>query len=295
METVSKMAKLCMAAFGLCLLLAAPIAAAVDPRIAIPADLSGLELTEGVAHEVSAMSVQAGDESMMLQARLTSGGGLINLPIRWKLSRMGFGGGVVAEGESAAFAAPARPGDYVVEIEYGFARIVQEIELPANEQLTVTFILDVGGLRVLSKIDALTLPYGSAMTHAVYSASGPSRGRLLTRATLPGELLRLPAGFYRIESKLGPGNATAETEVEVKAGVLSTVEIGHKAGVAQFTTPAADTAWTVRDFTGRAVATVTEAISELILQPGTYRVEQGVRSTAFTVEPGQSVGVVLPE
>jgi hypothetical protein len=295
METGTKMAKLCGAAFGLCLLLAAPVSAAVDARLAIHPDMNGLELTQGLAHEVMAMAVNPGDEAMILQARLTSGGGLINLPIRWKLSHMGFGGGVVAQGESAVFAAPARPGNYVVEIEYGFASFVQEIELPQAEQLTVTFILDVGGLRVLSKIDALTLPYGSAMTHAVYSASGPSRGRLLTRATLPGELLRLPAGFYRIESTLGPGNATAETEVEIKAGVLSTVEIGHKAGVAQFTTPAADTAWTVRDFTGRAVATVTQAISELILQPGTYRVEQGVRSTAFTVEPGQSVGVVLPE
>lgn len=289
------MAKLCGVAFGLCLLLAMPVAAAVDARLAIHPDVTGLELAEGVAHEVSVMPVEPGGEAVMLQARLASGGGLINLPIRWKLRHAGFGGGVVAQGESAAFAAPVRPGNYFIEIEYGFARIVQDLELPEGEQLTVTFILEVGGLRVLSKIDALTLPYGSAMTHAVYSASGPSRGRLLTRATQPGELLRLPAGFYRIESKLGPGNASAETEVEVKAGVLSTVEIGHKAGVAQFSTPAPETAWTVRDFAGRAVATVTDAISELILLPGTYRVEQGMRSTAFTVEPGQSVGVVLPE
>ena len=66
METGLNMAKLCGAAFGLCLLLAAPVSAAVDARIAIHPDLSGLELTKGVAHEVSAMAVPAGDEAMML-------------------------------------------------------------------------------------------------------------------------------------------------------------------------------------------------------------------------------------
>jgi hypothetical protein len=295
METGAKIAKRCVAAFGLCLMLAGPCLAAIDARMALQPELNGLALAEGVAHEVSAMAVPSGAEAMILQARLVTGGGLIKMPIGWKISHKGFGGGVIAEGESAAFAAPARPGEYVIEIDYGFARIQQDVELPQGEQLTITFILDVGGLRVLSKIDQLTLPYGSAMTHAVYAASGPSRGRLLTRATVPGELLRLPAGFYRIESSLGPGNATAETEVEVKPGIMSTVEIDHKAGVAQFTTPAGDSAWTVRDLAGRAVANVTQAMSELILQPGTYRVEQGMRSTAFTVQPGQSVGVVLPE
>jgi hypothetical protein len=277
------------------LFLAGSAIAAVAPRGLAQAEAGDLRLTEGIGYEVSGMAVPPGDEALILQARLASGGGLINLPIRWKLSRLGIGGEVVAEGTSAAFAAPVRAGDYRVEIEYGFARIVQEVDLPEAAQVTVTFILDVGGLRILSKIDALTLPYGSAMTHAVYAASGPDKGRLLTRATLPGDLLRLPAGFYRIESTLGPGNATAETQVEVKAGILSTVEIGHQAGVAQFNTPVGDGAWTVRDIAGRVVARVTEAVSELILEPGTYRVEQGVRSTAFTVVPGQSVGVVLPE
>lgn len=292
---IAGIAKRAGLALALAVLLAVPARAAVEPRSLAPVTMEASAETDGISYEVSAMAVQPGDEAFMLQARLASGGGLINMPIRWRLTRLGIDGEVVAQGESAAFAAPARPGEYRVEIEYGFARIVQEVELPEAEQQTITFILDVGGLRVLSKIDALSLPYGSDMTHAVYAASGANRGRLLTRATLPGDLLRLPAGFYRIESSLGPGNASAETEVEVKAGILSTVEIGHKAGVAQFSAPEGDSAWTVRDFAGRVVAEVTEAVSELILQPGTYRVEQGARSTAFTVKPGQSVGVVLPE
>lgn len=292
---ITGIAKRAGLALALAVLLGCPAQAAVDARILHPVETDGMRLTDGIGYEVAGMAVPPGEEALILQARLASGGGLINMPIRWKVTRLGFGGGVVAEGASAAFAAPAQPGDYRIEIEYGFARIVQEVELGHAVQETITFILDVGGLRVLSKIDDLSLPYGSAMTHAVYAASGPSRGRLLTRATLPGDLLRLPAGFYRIESSLGPGNATAETQVEVKAGVLSTVEIGHQAGVAQFSAPVGDSAWTVRDFAGRVVARVTGAVSELILQPGTYRVEQGVRSMAFTVEPGRSVGVVLPE
>lgn len=256
---------------------------------------------EGLAYEIAAAQGLAGQEALLLQARLQAGGGLINRPIHWRVSRMSALGGheLVALGESAAFALPARPGEYRVEISYGLANLVQNISLPEGEQQTLTFILDVGGLRVQSSLETLSLPPGTAMLHRIYAEDGPNLGRLVAQTDLQGEMLRLPAGRYRVESEIGPGNALAETRVTIKPGVLSTLEIGHKAGVARFELNGADQSWTVRDIAGRVVAQLGAGVRELILNPGTYRVEKGEgsarRVTAFTIAPGQSLGVSLPE
>lgn len=259
--------------------------------------LTGLLPAFGMAHEVASASAPAGQESVLMQARLAAGSDLIGLPINWSLNRVLPTGGTetLAVGQSAAFAAPTMPGDYRVLLQYGTAQYLQDFTVEAGQQLTLTFIFDIGGMRILSRLKEMSLPYGFAMKHDIYSEDGHSMGRLAARTENPGELLRLPAGRYRIESRLGPGNARANMRIEVRAGFLTTVEIDHRAGVVSFTNTRGKDGWTVRDLAGRAVATISEAISELILEPGTYRVEQGLRSTAFTVEPGENTGVVLPE
>lgn len=294
------------AAAGLALCLAqahaAPSPFALSGNTPLAADGAAGSLgLEGLAYEIAAAPGFEGQEALLLQARLQSGGGLINRPIQWRVSRLSPLGGqeLVAVGESAAFALPASPGDYRVEISYGLASLVQNISLPRGEQQTLTFILDMGGLRVLSKLETLALPPGMAMLHRIYAEDGPNLGRLIAQTAEPGDMLRLPAGRYKVESEIGPGNALAETSVTIKPGVLSTLEIGHKVGVARFALKGDDDAWTVRDIAGRVVAQLGAGVRELILNPGTYRVEKGEgsarRFTAFTIAPGQSLGVSLPE
>ena len=263
--------------------------------------LSGPLGLEGLAYEIEAAPGFEDQEALFLQARLKADGGLITRAIQWNVSRVNEIGGLEPgiTGESAAFALPAKPGLYRVDIFYGLASLTQFVQLPPGEQRTLTFILDVGGLRVLSRLENLVMPPETAMVHRIFAEDGPNRGRLIAQTRAPGEMLRLLSGSYRIESEIGPGNALAETHVQIKPGILSTLEIGHKAGLARFSLSNSDAAWTVRDFAGRAIATIGKNVRELILSPGTYRVERGQglarKVTAFTIAPGQSLGVSLPE
>ena len=128
----------------------------------------------------------------------------------------------------AAIAVP--PGDYSVEALYGSASFSQNLTLLEANRLIVSFVLDVGGIRVLPRVQGLGL--APAQTQSlVYALSGPNRGKLITISKMPGEILRVKAGDYRIESRFAAGNAVAVADVHVKPGVMSAVEIDHAAGL----------------------------------------------------------------
>jgi hypothetical protein len=267
---------------------AASTTASIDPdtSVALPPESEN-------AHEIRFGRAAPGSEKLELSAKLTEEGGLIQRPIAWKLRR--FGGEVVFASNVAAVAIPVEPGDYVAEAKYGTVHAAQRVTLLSGQQLAMTLVLNAGGIRVLSRLSGIGLPGVRPLT-TIYASSGPDEGKLITISDEPGEIMRLAAGNYHIESRFALGNAVATAEVTVKPGLLSSVEIDHHAGVAHLSAGSVSFErgkWTISDDKGRNLAG--KADSDIVLTPGRYVAHADIgtehRIMSFTVEAGKRVEV----
>jgi hypothetical protein len=288
----------------MCCLLALPQhpGAATSPA---DSDLAtgSLPLPEAPYHQ-RAFVAKAGMEGFELAARLREGGSLIARSINWRVYRLltaaDGGGELVFEGDTPIADFLSQPGEYRIDIQYGLARFSRVIALEAQQRLSVVFNLDIGGLRVLSRL-AAPPPTIFQTNHRIYSLSGAGRMHLVAENAVPGELLRLPAGRYRIESKLLPGNAVARSDVLVKPGMLSAVEVDHKAGIASLAlegSAPANVTWQILDRSGRVAAKTEGRTRDVILAPGTYQVEVAFGAATLLrtviISAGKRVDVIFP-
>jgi hypothetical protein len=92
----------------------------------------------------------------------------------------------------------------------------------------------------------------------------------------------------------------ARAEVEVKPGMLSAVEIDHKAGIASFAIGSGASqsrAWHVLSQSGEIAATLDGSSPAVVLAPGTYWVQAAAGANtmtrSFTISAGRHVQVTL--
>jgi hypothetical protein len=253
-------------------------------------------------YELRSYIVAPGEESFELAARLREYGGIITRPVSWRILRVraaeAGGSEEVYRGEAPIADFDAVPGEYRVDITYGFAVYSRTITLEAERHISAVFNLNVGGLRVLSRLSVPASGISFRTSHRIYALSGESRGRLLAENAIPGDVLRLPAGRYRIESELRPGNAVAGTNIEIKPGLMSAVEIDHVAGVVHLAAKTAATqqvAWEITDANGNVAADAKGKSVDMILKPGRYEakalVGANTKGAAFTVRAGETIEV----
>lgn len=254
------------------------------------------EVDTNVASEIRIELTRPGQEGLFLNARLSEDGGLINLPIAWRVKA--YGGETLLTRDADFAELPAEPGDYVVEARYGTVQIERKLTLLEGQRLGVTFVLNAGGLRILPKLQEIGLPAARPFT-SIYKASGIDGGALVAITDEPGEILRVGAGAYRIESRFQPGNASAMTEVTVKPGLLSAVEIDMSAGIARLAAPGSedrDVVWFITDAKGEALPGVPGPAADVVLKPGRYklrtRIDGSDRASAFTIEPGKISAII---
>jgi hypothetical protein len=278
-----------------------------DAVMAAPQPVASPEITGSLPlpeapYDQRAFITRSGTEGFELAARLQERGGIITKPVSWRVFRIltePGGGDLVYQGTTPVADFVALPGDYRIDVEYGFAHYSRVITLDPERRQSIAFNLNVGGLRVLSRL-AADVPVAFATSHRIFALSGTSRAHLVAEDAVPGDLLRLPAGRYRIESRLEPGNAVARAEVEVKPGMLSAVEIDHKAGIASFAI-ANDAkqarAWHILSPSGQIAATLDGSSPAVVLAPGTYWVQAAAGANtitrSFTVAAGKHVQVTL--
>jgi hypothetical protein len=249
------------------------------------------------AHEVRIGFTKAGREGIELAARLVEDGGLIQRPISWTVTNAA--GERVFDGETpeADFLAP--PGDYEIAARYGTVTIRRALTLLPEQRIGVIFTLDIGGIRVLPRVEGIGLPAIAARS-AIFAASGPEAGRQIALSTVPGEVVRVAAGTYRIETRFMPGNTIVSAKVTVKPGIMSAVEVDHKAGIARLSIGAAargDTLWIITDAQGDALPPIAGTSAEVVLKPGDYVAEVtsgGETARAkFTLAAGETRTVTL--
>ena len=171
--------------------------------------------------------------------------------------------------------------------------------LAAGTRLIVSFVLNAGGLRVLPRVEGDTQPATASKT-MIYALSGQHPGEMIATSELPGEVIRLPAGDYRVESRFAVGNADAVTDVHVKAGLMSAVEINHKAGLARLAyagSPGVQAHWHLTDAAGQALPAFDGLTADAVLKPGSYTavVDTGGEqlSTKFDIAAGQTRDIIL--
>jgi hypothetical protein len=197
---------------------------------------------------------------------------------------------------------PMAPGNYVVEATYGTARVQQAVAITPGQRLGITFILNVGGIRPLSRIDGVGYPSNLPAVHAIYALTGPDAGKRIAAGLEQGEIIRVAAGSYRVESRFGEGNTVAETKVTVKPGVLSSIEISHLAAYALVAIPApagsvAD--WRINKLDGDWSRSGKGDAFALVLAPGSYEITAevagSVRKAQFSVKPKDLKHLTLGE
>lgn len=249
------------------------------------------------AHDVAIEIVKPGNEGLELTARLSDSGGLIERDIAWTLRDAQ---GTVVYNDTASLANIAvPPGDYTVETLYGSASFSQSLTLLEANRLIVSFVLDVGGLRVLPRVKGLGLAPAQALSR-VYALSGPNKGKLITISRMPGEILRVKAGDYRIESRFSSGNAVAVADVHVRPGILSAVEIDHAAGLARLSyvgAPDTKVSWLVTNEEGEALPAIDGLSASIVLKPGSYVAEAQIGNelltASFDITAGQQRDILL--
>ncbi|MGI9513731.1 MAG: hypothetical protein ACR2OL_12585 [Anderseniella sp.] len=209
----------------------------VDPTVtgSLPAAISE------VPFELRIEITGPGREGIRLAGRLTSEGGLINKPITWKLVHtLGDGalsGETIYKGARPIADIPLEPGNYRIEARYGSVSTVKPVVLAKGQHLDLTFVFNVGGLRTLSTLGNEPLPQKMRAVHRAYAINGSSAGQLIATSQRQGGLMRLGAGTYRLESEIEPGNTVTHTEVTIKPGILTSLNLDHEAGIAVINAP----------------------------------------------------------
>ncbi len=248
-------------------------------------------------HEIALEIVRLGHEGLGLTARLSENGGIIQRDVSWKIRDAQ--GETVFEGASSIADAPLPPGDYTVEATYGSTHFLQSLSLQQGNRLMVSFVLDIGGIRILPRIKNIGLAPAQCRS-LVYAVSGHNKGKLVTISNLPGEILRVEAGDYRIESRFSSGNAVAVADVHVKPGIMSAVEIDHAAGLARLSyvgAPDASVSWQVSDAKGETFPIPTGLSANVVLKPGSYiakaKIGNEFLTASFEIAAGQARDIFL--
>jgi hypothetical protein len=284
-----------LAVFLLLPIVCMPVPAA--PR----AELADQETTQSIAnnatHEVAITVVDPGKESISLAARLTNASVGVARDVAWQVRNET--GELILDITANELSSPLPPGEYVIEAEYGAVAVRETVRLLEGNSIQVSFVLNAGGLRVLPTLKNLsseTLPQKTL----VYALTGIEKGKLVAYSSQPGELLKLPSGLYRVESRIGIGNATAVADVRVRPGKMSAIEITHNVGLARFNyvgAPDAVVKWDIRPIDGQKLVSLDGISHQIPLKPGTYLAEAHVNdeilTAKFKIEPGVQRDIML--
>lgn len=249
--------------------------------------------TANVPMELRIEIIKPGSEGIRLAGRLSETGGLITKPITWKLIRT-LGGGIQGGEPVYTDARPAadvalEPGNYRIEAQYGSVSIIKPVVLVKGQHLGLTFVFNVGGLRALSTLGKEPLPGKVRAVHRAYAVNGISAGQLIATSDRQGGLMRLGAGRYRLESEIEPGNTVTHTEVTIRPGILTTLNLDHEAGIAFVDAPDG-VRWSVssQEKTWRASGSGPEMLS---LAPGRYTYADSDQTRTIVIVAGKRTKV----
>jgi hypothetical protein len=287
-----------LAASFFCAMLSMPVFSAptsTDVDAQAPDTVSSIASTG--SHEIAIRIVEPGKEALALSARLTDASNNLAADVDWQI-RSSYGE-LLATQTATEFEKNLPPGDYVIEATYGTVQLREQLTLLEGNSIAANFVLNAGGLRVLPALKGVEVNGLDSQT-LIYALSGPQRGKLVAHGRVPGEIYKLAAGQYRVESHFGGGNAHAVADVRVRPGRMSAVEVKHLGGLARLSfvgSPTAKVKWDVSDKGGNSIASFEGLEHRLALMPGMYEarayVDGEVLSAMFRISAGEQRDILL--
>lgn len=278
---------------------------AILPALAAQNAAMPLDATPDAVASVSTSSTQAiaigvvnpGEESVSFTAHVGDLKSGLATGIRWRVRNELRE--LVYDETADAFSKAMPPGVYFIEAGYGNAVLREQFTLLEGNKLAISFALNTGALRVLPALKGIATNEIASQT-LVYSMSGPDRGRLVAQSSMAGEVIKLRAGLYRVENRFGPGNTVAVTDVRVRPGLISGLEITHLGGLAKFSfvgSASARVNWEVKAQGGLSVAVFDGPEQMIALKPGAYEAEAFVNgevlSAKFNISAGEERNILL--
>jgi len=249
------------------------------------------------ANDIFMHHAEPGSEGIELAARLSRDGGFIQRPINWQVFKrdadLGLIGKSVFKGKTPIVETVLPPGAYRIEAKYGHASAIHDVTILPGTRIGLTFVLNVGGIRTLSRVAGVDASHYSGARHSIIALSDNKPEQLITETATQGEIVRLAAGQYRIESRFDNGNTLAIANVTVKPGILTSLNIDHQAALAKLSlllaqdkTTKQPVSWTV--YSHRGSWTKTEKNHNpaqnptMILAPGRYTFSAFIGTTKFS-------------
>jgi hypothetical protein len=241
-------------------------------------------------HQIAIGQVGPGEEGISISAQLAEDSMESLNAVQWRIWRAG--GDIVFKGKAQEATARVLPGEYLVEAKYGAATFEVAFNVGEGNHVSVNLILNIGAVRILPIVPGAEDAAIKAVSK-VYALAGLDRGKLVAQSRLPGEVLELAAGTYRIESRFENGNAMAVSDVQVRAGMMSAVEFHHKAGIARLASSdqiSGPISWKINSLSGEVVSLSEVGQHDIVLQPGHYTAAANFNGNQFDTEFDLVVG-----
>lgn len=179
------------------------------------------------------------------------------------------------------FALP--PGTYYAVARIGATEGRERVTVKPGETETRALLVEAARLTITARLAGNRGDITEPVTHRLERIGGERQDALL--ANRPTSTLQVAAGRYRLETRIGTGNARAEREIEVKAGARDQISVEIPAGMLVLHLvdsaggpPLADVAWDVRDMQGRTVWLGNQTEGRPLLLAGRYTVTGSVRN-----------------
>ena len=257
------------------------------------------EITLPASGEMAITNVASGHEGLELSARYAQDGNNFVDNINWKITDQDQA--LIYDKTASLVTVPVPPGEYHIEAIFGSAHLEEVITVQPGTKIGMSFVMNAGTLRILPRVQGID-QLGLASISKVFALTGVEKGKLVATSNRPGEVLNMAAGEYRIESQFASGNAVAVTDVNVKAGYVSAVNIDHIAGLAKLNivgNEQIEAEWLIIDDQGAPLPAFNGIIAEIILKPGHYIAEaklgdQNLKAD-FQIAAGQTSEISLKQ
>jgi hypothetical protein len=203
---------------------------------------------------------------------------------------------IVARSSSPAPSFTLSPGNYIINVAYGFASASKRISVQRgnlNERLAI----NAGALQLKGAVSGSPIP-ANRLTFSVYVPEAQnSEGRLVIAEAKANDMIRLPEGTYHIVSTYGDANAIMRSDLKVESGRVTEATLNHRAATVTMKLVASEggeafagTAFSVLTPGGDVIREAIGAFPSVTLAEGEYvliaRHEGKVYTREFKIESG---------
>lgn len=250
-----------------------------------------------------------GTSTLQLSAHLTNTSASLQKGVTWRVfaaNAQSSNAKIVATSSKAEPKLDLPSGTFAVNVTFGLAHLTQTITLKPGDNRTEKFVINAGGLKVMSQAENSGFVSPNSIRFDLLSDETDQFGnrKAVLRNVRPGKITRLNSGIYQIVSRAGDANAVVSSEVTVEAGKLTEATVIHETAKVTLKLvrnrggdALADTQWTIKNSNGQTVKESAGALPSHILAPGRYTVTATsvgkAHTRAFQINNGDNVEVEI--